>query len=77
MENPKPDHDAAGDEAAGDEAASYEAERDEAAKKATPAAEAAMLLAGPLILRKATRGFNKGWRTVATRPGPIKDMQST
>ncbi|CAL8382355.1 unnamed protein product [Gadus morhua 'NCC'] len=28
-------------------------------------------------LRKATRGFSKGWRSVATRPRPIKEIQST
>ena len=66
----------AGDDAAGDEAKRDEAKRDEAAKRATPAAEAAMLRAGLPLLRKASRGFNKGWRSVATRPGPIKDMQS-
>ena len=62
---------------AGDDAAGDEAKRDEAAKRATPAAEAAMLRAGPPLLRKATRGFNKGWRRVATRPLPIKKMKST
>ena len=50
---------AAGDEAAVDEAAVDEAAVDEAApdndaKRATPAAEAAMLRAGPPLLRKAT-----------------------
>ncbi|CAL8395149.1 unnamed protein product [Boreogadus saida] len=78
---------AAGDEAAGDEVAGVEAAGveaagdevagDEAAKRATPAAEAAMLRAGPPHLRKATRGFSKGWRSVATRPRPIKDIEST
>ncbi|CAL8254430.1 unnamed protein product [Boreogadus saida] len=68
---------AAGDEAAGVEAAGDEAAGDEAAKRATPAAEAAMLRAGPPHLRKATRGFSKGWRSVATRPRPIKDIEST
>ncbi|CAL8387117.1 unnamed protein product [Boreogadus saida] len=78
---------AAGDEAAGDEvagvkaagveAAGDEVAGDEAAKRATPAAEAAMLHAGPPHLRKATRGFSKGWRSVATRPRPIKDIEST
>ncbi|CAL8379048.1 unnamed protein product [Boreogadus saida] len=67
----------AGDEAAGDEVAGVEAAGDEAAKRATPAAEAAMLRAGPPHLRKATRGFSKGWRSVATRPRPIKDIEST
>ncbi|CAL8374349.1 unnamed protein product [Boreogadus saida] len=67
----------AGDEAAGDENAGDEVAGDEAAKRATPAAEAAMLRAGPPHLRKATRGFSKGWRSVATRPRPIKDIEST
>ncbi|CAL8348743.1 unnamed protein product [Boreogadus saida] len=68
---------AAGVEAAGDEVAGDEVAGDEAAKQATPAAEAAMLRAGPPHLRKATRGFSKGWRSVATRPRPIKDIEST
>ncbi|CAL8282386.1 unnamed protein product [Boreogadus saida] len=68
---------AAGDEAAGDEVAGVKAAGVEAAKRATPAAEAAMLRAGPPHLRKATRGFSKGWRSVATRPRPIKDIEST
>ncbi|CAL8252799.1 unnamed protein product [Boreogadus saida] len=68
---------AAGVEAAGVEAAGDEVAGDETAKRATPAAEAAMLRAGPPHLRKATRGFSKGWRSVATWPRPIKDIEST